>query len=218
MLNFIEINPKNTPKSCIILLHGLGATGSDFVDIIPQLALSDELAVRFIFPTAPKRKIAWMGNIQTHAWFNVFGLGLNVPEDEAGMRESQGFIEEIIAHEIAQGIPSQKIVLAGFSQGGAMALHVGLRYQQQLAGILAMSCWLPLAKALVHERSASNQNIPILMQHGSLDKLLPLAWAQHSCDRLHQLGFKVQLDSYPMDHEVCDEEVKAIAKWLENLL
>lgn len=217
MLQFIELNPKNKAKSCVIWLHGLGADGNDFVDIVPQLGLAEASAARFIFPHAPVRNVTWAGNMNMRAWFNVIKLD-RASEDEVGIRASQLLIEELIQAQLNQGIPSHKIVLAGFSQGGAMALQTGLRYKEKLAGIVALSSWLPLATTLNLEKSLANQSTPILMQHGTLDDLIPLAWAEQSRNYLQQLNYQIKFDTYPMQHTVCLEEISAIGAWLKELL
>lgn len=217
MLQFIEINSKNTAKFSVIWMHGLGADGNDFVDIIPQLNLSAASEVRFIFPHAPMRKVTWAGNMEMRAWFNVVTLDRS-SEDVEGIRASQALIDELIRHEIARGIRSENIILAGFSQGGAMALHTGLRYPEKLGGIIALSAWLPLAESLNIEKNSVNQNIPILMQHGTLDHLIPLSWAEQSRDYLLAANYQVQFNSYPMQHEVCIEEIHAVGAWLRKVL
>lgn len=217
MLEFIEVNPKSRAKSSIIWLHGLGADGSDFVNIIPELNLPDDAAIRFIFPHAPMRSITWANNMPMRAWFNVIRLDRSV-EDKDGIRASQTLIDELINQEILRSIPSQNIILAGFSQGGAMALQCGLRYKEKLGGILVLSAWLPLASTLEKEKSSLNQSTPILMQHGTFDDLLPLSWATESRDFLSKLNYNVILDSYPMQHQVCQEEIGVIGKWIKQLV
>ncbi|MBU0744143.1 MAG: dienelactone hydrolase family protein [Gammaproteobacteria bacterium] len=218
MLQTIEINPKSHPTASVIWLHGLGASGYDFVDIVPLLNLSPEINIHFVFPHAPVREVAYAGNAKIRAWFNVIDLDRRVEVDEEGIRESQKLVSELIAKELEQNVPSHKIALVGFSQGGVMALQCGLRYPEKLAGILSLSAWLPLKHTVTSERSASNQQTPILMQHGVDDELIPLAWAEESRDYLQQLGYNVMLDSYPMRHTVCPDEISVIGNWLGNLL
>lgn len=213
MLQFIELNPKRTAKSCVIWLHGLGADGNDFVDIVPQLNLPDESAIRFIFPHAPIRKVTWAGNMPMRAWFDVYRIDRAL-EDERGIQESQILIDELIAAEVARGIPASNIVLAGFSQGGAMTLQCGLRYPSKLAGMLVLSGWLPLAKTLAFEKNVANQNTPILLQHGSRDDLIPLAWAEDTYKYLIDAKYPVRFDTYPMQHAVCADEIATLGAWL----
>lgn len=217
MLKYIEVNPKITPKASIIWLHGLGADANDFVDIIPQLNLAEATGVRFIFPHAPILNIEWMNHMPMPAWFNVKRLD-RAFEDETGIRASELLIQELIQHENEREIPCSKIILAGFSQGGALALQCGLRYKEKLAGILSLSAWLPLANTLQAEKSSANQTTPILMQHGTLDDLIPLTWAEESRACLLKQAYNVKLDTYPMRHEVCLEEIVSVGKWLEQQL
>ncbi|CAL7960788.1 phospholipase/carboxylesterase [Gammaproteobacteria bacterium] len=218
MLRTLEINPEIAPRASVILLHGLGASGHDFFDIAKQLNLPKELGVRFVFPHAPVRPVQYAGNAKMRAWFDLVSLEPHAKEDEAGMRKSEGMIIELIAQELARGIPSEKIILAGFSQGGAMALQCGLRYPEKLAGILVLSAWLPLAHMVFAERSIANQRIPILMLHGTGDSVIPLKWAMESCNFLKEMGYHVTMSSYPMQHAVCPEEIVAIGVWLRKVL
>ena len=218
MLQTIEINPKLSPSASVIWMHGLGADGYDFADIVPSLNLPKELNVRFVFPHAPVRAVKYAGGAKIRAWFDVVDINHRVGEDEAGIRESEKLIGHLIEKELAQKIPSQKIILAGFSQGGVMALQCGLRYPKKLAGILVLSAWLPLTHSVVSERNAANQQTPILMLHGTDDDLVPLSWAEESCDYLQKIGYHAKLSSYPMQHTVCPEEITMIGKWLRDLL
>ena len=218
MLKTIEINPESPPSASVIWLHGLGASGYDFLDVVPLLNLPPELNIRFVFPHAPVRKVTYTGNTKIRAWFNVVDLKDNMEEDEAGIRESEILICELIAKELAQGIPSNKIVIAGFSQGGVMAVHCGLRYPEKLAGILVLSAWVPLKRTVSSEKNVINQNTPVLMLHGTDDDLVPAAWAKRSYNYLHEIGYNVTLSVYPMRHTVCPEEINTIGSWLRNLL
>ena len=218
MLKMIEIKSKSPPMASIIWLHGLGASGHDFVDIAPLLNLPTDLNVHFIFPHAPMREVTYTGNAKIRAWFNISGLDRLAAEDECGIREAEGMVAELIDNELAQNIPSHKIILAGFSQGGAIALQCGLRYPDRLGGILVMSSWLLLKDKLAKEGSASNQQTPILMMHGSEDDVIPLSWSEDSRDYLRDLDYNVSLSSYPMGHTVCNEEISAIGEWLRTLL
>lgn len=218
MLQTVEIKPQSSPAASVIWLHGLGASGYDFVDIVPSLNLPPELQVRFVFPHAPMQAVQYAGGAKLRAWFDVVDLQRQSIEDENGIRRSADLIADLIAKELAQKIPGHKIVLAGFSQGGAMALQCGLRYPEKLAGILVLSAWLPLKHAVLSERSTSNQQTPILMLHGSQDDVIPFAWAKESSDYLSELGHLVSLRSYPMRHTLCPEEIAVIGNWLRDLL
>lgn len=214
----IIVNPVLATKAAVIWLHGLGADGYDFVNIVPQLQLPDSMAIRFVFPHAPVRKITLAGNQPMRAWFNIAELTVDAIEDESGIRESQVIVEKLIARQIEQGVPSNKIVLVGFSQGGAMALHCGLRYSKKIAGILALSTWLPLSDTVISERHPANSNTSITMMHGDADDVLPISWAQKSYQQLQQLGYPVDFHSYRMTHTVCQEEIATIAAWLSQIL
>jgi phospholipase/carboxylesterase len=214
----INTNPNNKPTASVIWLHGLGADGHDFADIAPQLNLPKEASIRFIFPHAPIRPITINGGFKMRAWFDCYALDANAPQDELGIRESQQAIEQLIQKELASGIPSNKIVLAGFSQGGAMALHCGLRYTQQLAGILVLSGFLPLAAKLANELNNNNLATPILMLHGENDDIVPLEWAMLSKNKLENLKLKIEWHTYQIRHHLCADEIYAIAKWLRLIL
>ena len=218
ILDTVETNPAIKPKASIIWLHGLGADGHDFVDIVPQLSLPAEYAVRFVFPHAPIRPVTINGGFKMRAWFDFYGLTPDAPPDEIGIYNSQQALKQLIDHELTLGIPSHKIVLAGFSQGGAMALHCGLRYTQKLAGILVLSGFLPLADKLATEINVNNQNTPILMTHGQYDDVLPIKWAEQSFDHLKNLALHPKWLSYPMSHQVCSNQIHDIASWLQNIL
>jgi phospholipase/carboxylesterase len=216
-LETVVIEPKQTAKASVIWLHGLGADGHDFIPAMPQLGLPVNHAIRFIFPHAPIRPVTLNQGMQMRAWYDIAGFSLQQSEDEAGMRASQALIDELILQEIAAGIPAQAIFLVGFSQGGAMALHTGLRFPQPLAGIIGLSCYLPLVSRLAHEASPANQSIPILMTHGEHDTIVPLRYAQLSCNYLRQLGYQVTWQTYPMAHEVCAPLLQLIGQRLASL-
>lgn len=218
MLQTVEIDPKSSPSASVIWLHGLGADGYDFVDIIPLLNLPPELNVRFVFPHAPIRPVTYAGNTKMRAWFNVVDLKHSSQVDEEGIRKSQELINELIARELAHKKPDYKVILAGFSQGGVMALQCGLRYPKKLTGILVLSGWLFLEDTLSLEKTAINQQVPILMLHGTEDDLIPLNWAQKSSNCLKELDYSVELLSYPVAHSLCAEEVTKIGSWIRKLL
>ncbi len=213
-LTAIEINPDTEPQASVIWLHGLGADGYDFVDIVPQLNLPKELAVRFVFPHAPIRPVTLNGGYQMRAWFDIYGLDAGSPQDEIGIKQTQQLIDQLINKELALGIASKKIVLAGFSQGGAMALQCGLNFPQNLAGILVLSSFLMLTDKL----EKINKSSPIFMAHGEYDDVVPIKWGEFSRDKLNNLGCKVQWTSYPIAHQLCDQEIVDIARWLQDRL
>lgn len=220
ILEPVVINPKShKPKASIIWLHGLGADGYDFVDIVPQLQLPDELAVRFVFPHAPIRPITLNGGITMRAWFDLATLdGNKFSEDIAGITNSSLLINNLIAQEIDEGINSESIILAGFSQGAAMALHCGLHFPQKLGGILALSGFLLFAAKITAEKNSVNQNIPILMCHGIYDEIVKINWAKEVWQKLFSANFSVTFKEYPMAHSVCAKEIDDISIWLRQVI
>ena len=211
----VETGPK--PAAAVIWLHGLGADGHDFEPIVPELGLPAAKPVRFIFPNAPQRPVTINMGMRMRAWYDILQLD-GGPEDEAGIRESQAQVEKLLEREKTRGIPARRIVLAGFSQGGAIVLQAGLRHAERLAGVLALSTYLPLAKTLAGERAALNNDLPIFMAHGSLDPMIPVHRAQLSRDALLGLGYPVQWRDYPMAHAVCPQEIGDIAAFLLRIL
>jgi len=201
----------------VIWLHGLGADGHDFEPIVPEFGLPDSLAVRFVFPNAPLRPVTINMGMRMRAWYDIFQLGGGA-EDEAGIRSSQDLLESLISREVKRGILHNKIVLAGFSQGGAIALQTGLRHAERLAGVLALSTYLPLSKTLEKERAAANSDLPIFMAHGEYDDMIPLDRAAGSRDALQALGYAPEWREYPMPHSVCPEEIADIAAFLLRIL
>lgn len=218
MLQALIMNPQTPPQASVIWMHGLGANGYDFVDIVEQISCAKKLSIRFIFPHAPVRTVQYADNAKMRAWFDVVSLEHGAKEDAIGIKKSAAMIAELIAQELTLHIPSEKIVLAGFSQGGAMALQCGLRYPKKLAGILVLSSWLPLASSVLAERNTANQQTPILMLHGTADTLIPLSWTTENYNYLQEIGYQVTLSSYPMQHTICPEEIVTINTWLDNLL
>lgn len=216
-LETIEIETGAKPGAAVIWLHGLGADGRDFEPIVPELGLPASKPVRFIFPNAPQRPVTINGGMRMPAWYDILQLG-GGPEDEAGIRESQAQIRSLIERQKTLGVPARRIVLAGFSQGGAIVLQTGLRYPERLAGVMALSTYLPLAGKLAAERHAINNDLPILMAHGSYDPMIPMARAQQSRDALKALGYAVEWREYPMPHSVCPEEIADIAAFLLRIL
>jgi phospholipase/carboxylesterase len=217
LLEAIEIETAPSPSRAVIWLHGLGADGHDFVDVVPALGLRDT-PVRFVFPHAPMMAVTINHGMVMRAWYDVRGDAGVRREDEPGVRASQARIEALIAREKARGVAAERLVLAGFSQGGAMALHTGLRHPERLAGVMALSCFLPLADRVAAEASAANRDVPIFMAHGTHDPLIPLARAVQARDTLVSLGYRVEWHQYPMPHSVCDAEVLDIADWLRRIL
>lgn len=215
--NAVYLKPAQAAVGSVIWMHGLGADGHDFVPIIPELDLPAKLALRFVFPHAPVRPVTINNGYAMRAWYDIKGLALQGAEDAMGVRESAKRIVELIAAENELGIPPEKIVLAGFSQGGAIALHTALRHPQRLAGVLALSTYLPLRDSLAEERNIANQDVPLLMCHGVQDNVVPLVLGTLSRDLLQAQGYGVQWREYPMQHQVCMEEIADIAGWLENL-
>lgn len=220
-LETIEIETAPNPSAAIIWMHGLGADGNDFAPIVPELDLGELPAVRFIFPHAPMRPVTINNGHVMRAWYDVsFGdlEGKSRKADERGVRESQAAIGKLIARENQRGIASRKIVIAGFSQGGAVALQTGLRYAESIAGLMALSTYLPLADSLPSEASAQNKDVPIFYAHGTYDAVIALPMATLSRDTLCALGYKVDWHEYPMQHSVCAEEIAEIGAWLQGVL
>ena len=215
-LDTVIVGPEKSPAATVIWMHGLGADGNDFADIVPQLQLPED--IKFIFPHAPICPVTINAGMKMRAWFDVYELGEGARLDEAGIYVAQKLIDELIDHEIASGVPSEKIVLAGFSQGAAMALHCGLRYSKKLAGILVLSGFLMLADKTADEINQANKNIPILMMHGTDDEIVLLEFGQRSRDLLRNLDFEVEWHEYPMPHSVCPEEIEQASTWLQNIL
>ncbi|MGD8311728.1 MAG: alpha/beta hydrolase [Gammaproteobacteria bacterium] len=218
LLDAVEINPAGSPGACIIWLHGLGADGHDFAPLIPQLGVVEALKARVVLPHAPRRPVTINGGMVMRAWYDIATPDFREAEDGPGIRRTARQLAALINRETAAGIPVQRILLAGFSQGGAVALHTGLRYPQSLAGILALSAYLPLADSLAAEAAQANLAAPIMMAHGDRDPVVPPAVAMESRQRLRQEGYSVAWHSYPMPHAVCPEEITDIREWLFKVL
>jgi phospholipase/carboxylesterase len=218
VLETVELATGRAPTASVIWLHGLGADAHDFEPIVPELDLPDSLPVRFVFPHAPMRAVTINGGAVMRAWYDVYSVEGVRTEDERGVRESQAGVEQLIAREKAQGIPARRIVLAGFSQGGAMALQTALRHPERLAGVLALSTFLPLAATLEREAAAANRDVPIFMAHGLYDPLISVERAARSRRLLETAGYAVDWHDYPMAHAVCGEEVADVAAWLRRVL
>jgi phospholipase/carboxylesterase len=217
VLETLEIETGPRPTAAVIWLHGLGADGHDFEPIVPELGLAATPAVRFVFPHAPMRAVTINGGAVMRAWYDIVSLEGVRREDDAGVRASQASVEALIARETSRGIPAARLVLAGFSQGGAIALQTGLRHAERLAGIMALSTYLPLASTLAAEGSAANRDVPIFMAHGRHDSLIPIERATISRETLRKAGYNVEWQDYPMEHAVCHEEIDGIAAWLRGV-
>ncbi len=217
-LQRIELTTGPEPSATVIWMHGLGADGWDFVPIVRELDLPEDLVVRFVFPHAPVRPVTINDGYRMRAWYDIAMSDIGRLPDERGIRESQASVEALIERERSRGIASGRIVLAGFSQGGAIALHTGLRHAEPLAGILALSTYLPLAESLPREASDANASVPVFMAHGTEDPVIPLALAESACAALEARGIRPEWHEYPMPHSVCAEEVAAIGKWLGSRL
>ncbi|MEJ2602437.1 MAG: dienelactone hydrolase family protein [Gammaproteobacteria bacterium] len=216
MLETIEITTGGEPDGAVIWLHGLGADGHDFEPIVPELRLPARLALRFVFPHAPMRPVTVNGGMRMRAWYDIIALDRRARQDEAGIRESAAATVTLIEQELERGIAADRIVLAGFSQGGAIAIHTALRYPDRLAGLLALSTWMPLARTLAGEASEANRKLPVFMAHGRQDPMVPLALAEQSREELAAAGYLVQWETYDMGHAVCAQEIADISLWLQE--
>ena len=218
VLQAVELQTSPSPAASVIWLHGLGADGYDFVPVVRELELLKTPAARYVFPHAPTRAVTINGGYVMRAWYDILGNDLVRREDEQGIRESQQQVEALIAREVERGTPRSRIVLAGFSQGGAIALQTGLRQREPLAALLALSTYLPLAAAFDAEREDVSRSVPIFMAHGRSDPVIPLARATTSRDQLKAAGYSVEWHEYEMPHSVCEDEIRAIAAFLGRVL
>lgn len=214
----VVLDAPGTHTATVIWMHGLGADGNDFVPVVPMLGLPANHGIKFVFPNAPQRPVTINGGMVMPAWYDILGVDFGSQQDEDGIRGSQSEIEKVIAAEIASGIPANKIVLAGFSQGGVIALHTGLRHGESLAGILALSTYLALHESLEAEASQTNQKTAIWMAHGNYDPVIPFRYAELSRDRLQQANYNVEWHAYPMEHQVVMEQIREIGDWLQKVL
>ena len=215
MLETIEINPPAQPQLSVIWLHGLGADGHDFEGVVPFLEIPSRCQIRFIFPHAPHRPVTINMGMHMRAWYGILNPVLGSPvEDKDGIEVSCSLISELIHHENSRGVSTDRIVLAGFSQGGAIALYMGLRYTERLAGIMALSTYLPRMDDAHEEDCAINRDTPILYLHGSMDPLISISMAERSRQILTELGYHVQAKDYPIAHSVSQEEIADIGNWL----
>ena len=217
-LQTIELHPGAEPRATVIVLHGLGADGTDFLSMADELKLGAVGPVRYIFPRAPVRPVTLNGGHPMRAWYDILGTDLVRREDEAGLRESFTGVHALIDREVARGMPANRIVLAGFSQGCAITLGAGLRYHERLAGMVGLSGYLPLAAITALERHDANALTPMFLAHGRNDGMVPLARGVAARDLLQGLGQPIEWHDYPMEHSVCMEEVQALQKWLLKVL
>jgi phospholipase/carboxylesterase len=217
LLDAVEIETAANPTASVIWMHGLGADGNDFVPIVNELDLPDT-AIRFVFPHAPTMPVTINGGYVMRAWYDVLSSDFAQRTDESGVRHSQTLIDALIGRERERGVAPGRIVLAGFSQGGAMSLQTGLRYPERLAGIMALSTYVPMPATLAAEASAANRDVPIFMAHGTQDQIIALTYAQQSRDLLTAQGYTVEWHEYAMPHSVCMEEVAHIGAWLRRVL
>jgi phospholipase/carboxylesterase len=218
MLETIEIETGPQPNAAVIWLHGLGADGHDFEPIVPELVARGSRAWRFVFPNAPTRPVTINGGMRMRAWYDIRGLDRSAAEDAEGFQDSDLKVRELIERETTRGIPSTRIVLAGFSQGGAVSLYTAPRLKEQLAGVMALSCYLPRESTFQAERAPANQATPIFMAHGQFDNVVPMALGAKSRDYLQAKGYAIEWHDYPMAHSVSAEEVADIRQFLFRVL
>lgn len=216
LLEYIEVNTGANPEYSVIWMHGLGADGHDFEPIVPILGLPPGLAVRFIFPHAMRRPITINGGMVMRAWYDIIEISTSRGQDQAGIQHSADKIRALIDHEIKRGIPASRIVLAGFSQGGAMAIHVGLRYPETLAGIMVLSGYLLFPERLQDECSTANSATPVFVGHGTQDPMVPFALGQATVTALGAGQWPVETHSYPIPHSVSQEEIVDVGRWLQG--
>ena len=217
-LQTIELNPGAEPRATVVILHGLGADGTDFLPVADELKLAAVGPVRFVFPRAPVQPVTINGGQSMRAWYDILGADLVRREDETGLRQTMAQVHQLLDREVARGMPAGRIVLAGFSQGCAITLGAGLRYHQRLAGLVGMSGYVPLADTTAAERHAANADTPVFLAHGRSDGVVPLARGAAGRDLLQGLGQAVEWHDYPMQHSVCMEEIQALQQWLLKVL
>ena len=213
-LETVEIEPKTAADAALVLMHGLGADGHDFESLVPELRLPASPSVRWVFPNAPVQPVTINGGHRMRAWFDIAALDRRATEDDHGIRLSAEAIGALVRRERERGIPADRIVLAGFSQGGAMALFTALRWPERLGGVVGLSCYLPLAATLPAEAHPANAALPVFLAHGSLDPIVPPSLGEGSRDLLRSRGYDVEWHTYPMPHSVCAAEVDALREWL----
>lgn len=208
---------EGTPEHAIIWLHGLGATADDFVPVVPHLGLAADRPIRFVFPQAPDRPITINGGMRMPGWYDIKGVSIQDKQDVDGMVESASLLAHLIDEQVARGVASRNILLFGFSQGGAVVYHQGLRHPQPLGGLACLSTYLPFAEMLANEASEANRSTPILVHHGSMDAVVPMTMGQASVAALKQLGYAVHWQQYPMAHEVSMEQIRALGAWVNSV-
>ena len=218
MLGMLEIQPQSPPSCTVIWLHGLGADGHDFEPLVQQWGLADQLSARFILPHAPRRPVTLNGGMVMRAWYDIYDLDPRCGEDRQGIEQARQQMLALLQRERARGIDSERVLLAGFSQGGAVALHTALRWPKPLAGVLALSSYLPLPDSLADEKRADPSRLSIRMDHGDHDPVVSLIFAQRSRDLLESHGYAVEFHQYPMDHTLCDAQVESLRNWIVRRL
>ncbi|AGP76559.1 carboxylesterase [Alteromonas mediterranea] len=218
LLPCVEINPSTAPDACVIWLHGLGDSGHGFAPIVPELKLPDSMAVKFLFPHAPERPITINGGMRMRAWYDIKSLDFESRADLEGVKESAEQVEQLIKAQIESGIKAERIVLAGFSQGGVIALHLAPRFSQKLAGVMALSTYMCEPALLSSEALDVNRETPIMMAHGEQDEVVPVFMGNAAFKTLNECGFKATWQTYTMQHNVCMQELNDISAWLQKLL
>jgi phospholipase/carboxylesterase len=216
LLETIELQTAPDPAWTVLWLHGLGADGNDFAPIVPELVREDWPALRFVFPHAPEREVTINGGLRMRAWYDIRDANLASRADEAGVEQSIRQVEALIAREAARGVPASRLVLAGFSQGGAITLAAGLRRTEPLAGLIALSAYLPMIERAASDTTPQAVGQPLFMGHGAQDPVVPYAAGEYSAAALRRLGFSVDWHRYPMPHSVCAEEIRDLAIWLSQ--
>lgn len=211
----VEVTTGDKPVGSVIWLHGLGADGHDFEPIVPELRLPTDLALRFVFPHAPPRPVTLNGGMVMRAWYDIVSLDAEGRADAAGVHESTAILDDLIEREKTRGIAADKIVIAGFSMGGAIAINTALHTKERLAGMMALSTYLPLPGEI--DAANGHRDLPVFMAHGSFDPMLPMQWGQLSAEKLEEAGFAVEWHEYPMAHAVCPEEIRDISAWLQKI-
>ncbi|HTF88803.1 MAG TPA: dienelactone hydrolase family protein [Planctomycetota bacterium] len=218
LLDAVELEPDVAARACVIWLHGLGADGNDFVPIVPALGLDEKLAVRFVFPHAPRIPVSINNGFVMPAWYDIGDIDLEKRHDQVGVRRSAEAVKRLIERENQRGVPTSRIVLAGFSQGGAIALFTGVRYPERLAGVIGLSTYMVLADSLAAEATPANRDVPILMCHGTRDPMVGRQRGKGSADALKAAGYRVDWHEYPMQHEVVIEEIRLVGEFLTSVL
>ena len=218
LLKTVELEPAQPARASVIWLHGLGADGNDFVPIVPALGLDEQLGVRFVFPHAPKIPVSINNGFVMPAWYDIGDIDLEKRHDQVGVRRSAAAVTQLIERENTRGIPTSRIVLAGFSQGGAIALFSGVRFPERLAGIIGLSTYMVLGDSLAAEASQANRDVPILMCHGTRDPMVGRSRGKYSCEALKAAGYRVDWHEYPMQHEVVMEEIILVGEFLSSVL